>query len=325
MWKRRDDSELAAKQAAVDKSQAVAEFAMDGSVIAANANFLALLGYTGDEVIGKNHSILIGASYAGSKEYKNFWDKLSRGEHQVARYRLISKADKEVWVQASYNPITDKKGHLKVIMFAVDVTELINSHGEVTGLIEESSDNIKSVAAAAEAMSASINEINRNMNLSKTAVGDIVTKIDFAEEASEQLLKTSKAMAGIIEFIRGIAEQVNLLALNATIEAARAGETGKGFAVVASEVKSLANQTGAATDNISKEIAEMQNISTKVASSVGEAVKTADLVSEYVSSVAAALEEQSIVTKDISANTHKSLDLIGRVKQFIRKHPKDSE
>jgi methyl-accepting chemotaxis protein len=320
MWGSHKNSELAARQEAVEKTQVIAEFTVDGSVVSANSNFMTLLGYGSDEVQGKNHTMFVGSAYADSDEYKDFWNRLNRGEYQIARYRLLSKEGKEIWVQASYNPVLNKKGEMKIIMYAMDITGLVGAHTDVAKLVKESSENIKSVAAAAEEMSASINEINRNMNLSKTAVGDIVAKINFAEEFSGQLLKTSKSMEGIVEFIRGIAEQVNLLALNATIEAARAGEAGKGFAVVASEVKNLANQTGAATDSISKEIAEMQSISTKVASSVDEAVKTADLVSEYVSSVAAALEEQSIVTKDISASTHKSLDLIGRVKQVVQEH-----
>ncbi len=320
LWNRCDRAESAAKSEALNRSLAIAEFAADGKLIAVNKIFLAATGYDINEINGKHHSIFVDAAYADSNEYREFWNRLGRGEYQAGRYKRQGKDGKEIWVQASYNPVMDKKGRLvKVITYATDITELVNSRAEVSGLIKESSENIKNVSAAAEGMSASINEINRNMNLSKTAVDDIVAKINFAEEASRQLLKTSKSMEGIVEFIRDIAEQVNLLALNATIEAARAGEAGKGFAVVASEVKSLANQTGAATDNISKEIAEMQNISTKVASSVGEAVKTADLVSEYVSSVAAALEEQSIVTKDISGNTHKSLDLIGHINRCLSK------
>jgi methyl-accepting chemotaxis protein len=113
-------------------------------------------------------------------------------------------------------------------------------------------------------------------------------------------------MSGIVQLIGDITGQINLLALNATIESARAGEAGRGFAVVASEVKNLANQAKQATDTISGEIGALNNVASDVVSSL-MAIKTAiGSVNEFITSTAAAVEEQSIVTSDMSSNMQRA-------------------
>ena len=111
----------------------------------------------------------------------------------------------------------------------------------------------------------------------------------------------SKAMVGIVSLIRNIAGQINLLALNATIGSARAGEAGKGFAVVTSEVKSLARQAGDATNQIAQEIDGLQQISSEVVMALGTIGRSVSAVQEYVTGTASAIEEQSIVTQEMSS------------------------
>ena len=103
---------------------------MDGTVITANDNFLKTLGYTLEEVKGRHHSMFVDDAYRQSFEYREFWAKLNRGEYQAAEYKRIGKGGKEVWIQASYNPILDPNGKpFKVVKYATDVTQqkLINA------------------------------------------------------------------------------------------------------------------------------------------------------------------------------------------------------
>jgi methyl-accepting chemotaxis protein len=117
------DADVAGQLDAINKAQAVISFALDGTVLGANENFLKTLGYTLDEVKGKHHSLFVEPAYRQSIEYKQFWEKLGRGEYDAAQYKRIGKGGKEVWIQASYNPIFDMNGKpFKVVKYATDVT-----------------------------------------------------------------------------------------------------------------------------------------------------------------------------------------------------------
>ena len=108
---------------AISKSQAVIEFNMDGTIITANENFLATVGYALDEIKGKHHRMFAEPEYAASAEYRDFWDQLNRGVFDTGEYRRIGKGGKEVWIRASYNPIFDMNGKpFKVVKYATDVT-----------------------------------------------------------------------------------------------------------------------------------------------------------------------------------------------------------
>src|SRR5690606_35270101 len=117
-------ADFAGQIAAIRKSQAVIEFNLDGTILDANDNFLNTLGYTLDEVKGRHHSIYVDETYRQSADYKEFWLRLNRGEYQADEYKRIGKGGKEVWIQASYNPILDRNGKpFKVIQYATDLTE----------------------------------------------------------------------------------------------------------------------------------------------------------------------------------------------------------
>jgi methyl-accepting chemotaxis protein len=112
--------------AAINKSQAVIQFELDGRIIGANENFLATLGYSLEEVRGKHHSMFVDQAYRASDEYRRFWEKLARGEYDSAQYKRIGKGGREVWIQASYNPILDAHGKpVRVVKFATDVTAAV--------------------------------------------------------------------------------------------------------------------------------------------------------------------------------------------------------
>ena len=116
--------ELEARLTALDKSQAVIEFNMDGTILSANENFLQTMGYTLSEIKGQHHSMFVDSAYRHSSEYQEFWTILNQGRYHSAEYQRFGKHGKEIWIQASYNPILDINGRtLKVVKFATDITE----------------------------------------------------------------------------------------------------------------------------------------------------------------------------------------------------------
>ncbi len=289
--------------AAIRKSQAVIEFNMDGTIRTANQNFLDAMGYTLGEVQGKHHSMFVEPAERDAPAYREFWEKLNRGQYQAAEYKRIAKGGREIWIQASYNPILDLNGKpFKVVKYATDVT----MQAVLRRKAENARELIEQVAAGSEEMSASICEISATMTKSKANAAEATGRIDAADQQSQKLNDAAQAMGGIVELIGNITGQINLLALNATIESARAGEAGRGFAVVASEVKNLANQAKHATDTISREIEQLNGVAGDVAGSL-TAIKAAIAgVNEFIASTAAAVEEQSIVTQDMSNNMQRA-------------------
>src|SRR5262249_51871721 len=114
------------------KSQAIIEFQLDGTVLTANDNFLRTLGYSLDEVKGRHHSMFVTENYRRSSEYREFWAKLGRGEYDANEYLRIGKGGKEIWIQASYNPIFDEKGKpYKVVKYATDISAAKKLEAEV--------------------------------------------------------------------------------------------------------------------------------------------------------------------------------------------------
>ncbi|MBR0958332.1 methyl-accepting chemotaxis protein [Bradyrhizobium japonicum] len=297
------NADLAGQIAAIDKAQAVIEFSMDGTIITANANFLAALGYSLAEIKGRHHSMFVDAAERDGVAYREFWAALNRGQYQAAEYKRIGKGGKEVYIQASYNPILDLNGKpFKVVKYATDTTRqvLVRMGNErVRGMME-------SVAAGSEELNASVREISEAMTKSRETAMSAVDQVAAADAQAQRLTEAAQAMSGIVEMINSITGQINLLALNATIESARAGEAGRGFAVVASEVKSLANQAKQATDKIGQEIGSLNGISGDVVSALSSIKQAINNVSEYVTSTAAAIEEQSTVTNEMSTSMQRA-------------------
>ena len=164
----------------------------------------------------------------------------------------------------------------------------------------EASENVNAVAAASEELSASISEIGRNVGESVSLANGAVEEVDRTTSTVSGLSEASRRIGDVVDLISDIASQTNLLALNATIEAARAGEAGKGFAVVASEVKSLANQTASATDDIAAQVGAIQDSSEEAVSAIDGIAKTIATMNDISTSIAAAVQEQGASTGEIS-------------------------
>jgi methyl-accepting chemotaxis protein len=330
---------LAGQIAAINKAQAVIEFNLDGTVLVANQKFLDLLGYTLAEIKGKPHSMFAEPAYVASPEYKKFWDDLRHGEFQAARFKRSGKGGKVLWIEASYNPILDLNGKpFKVVKFATDITAQIalldnlkaiidQNFGEIdtalarsseqarvaTGAVQTTSGNVRAMAASAEELASSVREIADTMAKSKIAVDSAHRQLTGADQAIQKLSAMSRSMVGIVILIRDIAGQINLLALNATIESARAGDAGQGFAVVASEVKSLARQASSATDKIAHEIDSLQAASNEVTAALETIGTSINAVLEYVSATAGAVEEQSVVTQEMSSAMQKTAGSVAAI------------
>ncbi len=166
--------------------------------------------------------------------------------------------------------------------------------------------NVETVAAAAEELAASVEEITRSVGQSNDVTLRAVSVAQNANAEVDGLKKAADHIGDVISLIADIAEQTNLLALNATIEAARAGEAGKGFAVVANEVKSLANQTARATDDITAQVADMQAATDTAVGAIQRISTVIDEVRDIAATIAASVEEQGAATREIARNVQEA-------------------
>ncbi|WPZ36396.1 methyl-accepting chemotaxis protein [Thalassobaculum sp. OXR-137] len=174
------------------------------------------------------------------------------------------------------------------------------------GAAQQTSSNVQTVAAAAEELSASIVEISNKVSESSARARVAADQADATNRTVETLEQSTNRIGTVVTLIQDIAEQTNLLALNATIEAARAGEAGKGFAVVASEVKSLASQTGKATEEITIQIKSVQDGVAAAVTAIREVSEAIREIDGHVTAIAGAVEEQGASTQEIARSSQEA-------------------
>ncbi|MBK3866999.1 PAS domain S-box protein [Pseudomonas stutzeri] len=247
---------------AIARSMAVIEFNLDGEVVSTNQNFLDLMGYRREEVVGQHHRIFCLAEDTNNDDYLQFWARLKKGEFMSGRFRRITKHGRQVWLRATYNPLYDANGRVYgVVKFASDITAQVERR-DLEAAAAQLAHNI------AKETDVSADHGTRAVAQTVAVVTDIASELTNVAEQIEGLSKQSEQINSIVKVIRGIADQTNLLALNAAIEAARAGEQGRGFAVVADEVRQLASRTSQATQEINGIVQQNQNLTRNAVASM---------------------------------------------------------
>ena len=204
---------------------------------------------------------------------------------------------------------------------AETLVELRAKLGEAT---RESAEDMHSIAAAVEELSAAVGEIGRNTSLSAEVAHRCVGETQQSRSEADRLGEAAGRIASIVETIRKIADQTTLLALNATIEAARAGAAGRSFAVVAGEVKALAQQTASATEDIDRRIAQMKEAVAKVAGSIETVMDTAREADQAAGAIAAAVEQQSAVIDEIAERLQRASDATRRIDEAVTRSAEDT-
>ena len=249
--------------AAIDKAQAVIEFGMDGRIQQANANFLSVLGYTADEIRGQHHSMFVDPVERQGSDYRLFWDKLGRGEYDAGQYKRIGKGGREVWIQASYNPILDLNGRpFKVVKFATDVTAQRIAADALSKAVEETQE----IVTAAQA-----NDLSRRVSL----VGKTGGVGDLCEGVNGMLDTMSSVVASITEGCNTLMTASREIAMGNTDLSQRTEEQASSLEETSSSLEEL---TGTVRQN-----AENAQQANKLSASASEiAVRGGMVVSEVV-------------------------------------------
>ncbi len=252
--------------AAISKAQAVLELALDGTVLTANSNFLSTFGYSLDEVRGRHHSLFVDAVQQDSAEYRSMWGKLARGEYDAGQYKCLAKGGREVWIQASFNPILDASGKpFKIVEYATDVTQQLSFSEQLRSVVRETRAAVSAAAGGDLAQriplagkNGDVAELARGVNelidVMKTLVEQIQETAGEVQLAAEEissgngnlsqrtaeqaasLEETASSMEEMASTVRQTAEnaaQANRLAIEACAQAEKGGE------VVGSAVKAM--------------------------------------------------------------------------------------
>ena len=253
-----------------------------------------------------------------AQRFNEFMDKLHHMIQDITKgVDTLSSSSTELSAISQQMSASAEQTSRKSETVATAAEEMSANMSSVSAAMEQSSTNTGMVASAGEEMTATINEIAKNAEHARVISDQAVSQTKDAGAQMEILEKAAQAIGKVTETITEISEQTNLLALNATIEAARAGESGKGFAVVANEIKELAKQTAESTLDIKQQVEDIQNSTGGTMAAMDQIVNVINNVNEIVATIATAVEEQSVSTKEIAENISQISSGIGEVNENV--------
>jgi methyl-accepting chemotaxis protein len=298
--------ELEAKVAAISRSQAVIEFKLDGTILAANQNFLSALGYREDEVVGRHHSMFIDSAEANSPDYRAFWEKLRRGEFFAAKYTRRGKDGKPVWIQASYNPLMDRSGKpFKVVKFATDITAAENERRrndeERTAKAGEQARLVQSLATALGHLS----DGDVTFRLTEAfPPGSEQLRGDF-NASMEKLQQAMQAIDGSAQAIRAgtdeIASAANDLSRRTEQQAASLEETAASLDEITTTVNKTAEGAKHARDVVGTAKTDAERSGAVVHSAI-EAMSGIEKSSKQISQIIGVIDEIAFQTNLLALN-----------------------
>ena len=282
--------------AAISKAQAVIEFSLDGKVIDANENFLNTLGYTLAEIRGQHHSIFVDPAYRASVDYRMFWEKLGRGEYDANQYKRIGKGGREVWIQASYNPILDMNGKpFKVVKYATDVTEQVKSADALQAAVRES----KEVIEAARG-----NDLTRRVPL-EGKTGEIA---NLCEGINTLLDTMSTVVADMMEAATTISNAVAEISSGTTDLSQRTEQQASNLEETAASMEEMAATVKQNADNAQQAnqlAASARGTATDGGEVVGKAVQAMSRIetsSQKISDIISVIDEIAFQTNLLALN-----------------------
>ena len=230
--------------AAINRSQAVIEFSLDGKVLTANENFLAAVGYSKEELLGKHHSLFVDRAYAESSEYRQFWERLNEGKFDSGEYKRFGKGGREIWIQASYNPILDLNGRpFKVVKYATDITKTKELEFEVAATQKRDAQAAKELSDKVAAVLKVVNAVaDGNFDITVPNLGD-----DAVGQVASALSTAVTSMRSALLAVQSVSSTV---ASAATQMTAASGEISKGAQHQASSLEETASSLEEITSTV---------------------------------------------------------------------------